>query len=345
MQNKKFLITLLTSSRLDYLLLSYNSAINQITNLDYDVIIVVNTKKPEYSQQVRDALPDATVVETESNGYPGKGHNSVLQFFRQNPQYDYLIPIDGDDFLYPFSLKSLEKYMPYNPDILLLPFSDILSNMYNDCLSINIEDKCYMWYNIPQMNLVKSVYEKKLSPLLHPLENINTAGRLVFVSRKALDINIYYQEDNTWFDDVYPFLQLMEAAVLQGNRYNIFFIEECYFYLYNRLNEESATNNFLKKKEENYKDENRRFQNIIRDKFLGIQYWDLSKIPVLKNPRNDFLEEKYDFAKQIVEQLRLPSIPINTSKNHIYQQFLKQYGLPNIYAKPIIAIDEPIYLQ
>ena len=342
---KKFLITLLTSTKLEFIKLSYYSAIKQQTTLDYDVIIIVNTKKQGYAQQVRQALPDATVVETESNGFPGKGHNSVLEFFKNNPQYDYLIPIDGDDFLYPFSLKSLEKYMPYNPDILLLPFSDILQDFYSDSLNCPINNKAYLCYNIPQMNLVQSVYKVKLSPFAHPLENINTAGRLIFVSRKALDIGIYYQEDNTWYDDLYPFLQLMEAAVLQSHKYNIFFIEECYFYMYNRLNDESATNNFMKKKAENYAEENKSFQRMIRDKFLGIQYWDLSKIPVLKNPRNDYLEEKIEYAKYIVEQLNLPDININTEKVEIYKKYLQQFNLPNIYSKPVICLDEPIYLQ
>jgi len=42
----KFLVTILTSSKLDYLKQSYNSIINQQpSNIKYDVLIIVNTLK------------------------------------------------------------------------------------------------------------------------------------------------------------------------------------------------------------------------------------------------------------------------------------------------------------
>ena len=41
---------------------------------------------------------------------------------------------------------------------------------------------------------MNAVYECKISPFRNKLENINTAGRIIFISRKSLDINFTYQE-------------------------------------------------------------------------------------------------------------------------------------------------------
>ena len=39
----------------------------------------------------------------------GKGHNSLFEIFRQKTNFDYLIFIDGDDFLYPYALYQLQN--------------------------------------------------------------------------------------------------------------------------------------------------------------------------------------------------------------------------------------------
>ena len=37
------------------------------------------------------------------------GHNSVIKLFKNRIQYDYMLLLDGDDFLYPSALEQLEK--------------------------------------------------------------------------------------------------------------------------------------------------------------------------------------------------------------------------------------------
>ena len=37
------------------------------------------------------------------------GHNSCINLFKNRKQYDYLIHIDGDDFLYPYAFHQLYK--------------------------------------------------------------------------------------------------------------------------------------------------------------------------------------------------------------------------------------------
>ena len=37
------------------------------------------------------------------------GHNSLINLFKNRPIYDYMLMIDGDDFLYPYALNQLQK--------------------------------------------------------------------------------------------------------------------------------------------------------------------------------------------------------------------------------------------
>ena len=117
----KFLITLLTSYNEYILLNTYNSIKNQVEhNIDYKVVIIVNSLNSNYYHDVCNKFEniDVKIIQTQSNGKPGMGHNSVIHYFKQNPQYDYLIPIDGDDFLYPQALHQLSKILIYNPTIM-----------------------------------------------------------------------------------------------------------------------------------------------------------------------------------------------------------------------------------
>ena len=337
----KCLLTLLASSDLLYLQLAYECAKNQQnTHIDYDVCIVINTLNDSFYQQVCDCpdFKDATIVRTESNGKPGKGHNSLLTYFEDHTEYDYLIPIDGDDFIYPFFLQRLQHYMvaPYSPDVLFIPFSDILTKDCNPSLHCPINNKCYLNVNIQEINLMNQFYQGKLSPFNYQLEHVNTPGRLVLFSRNALTMNARYQESFKWYDDLTFFMNVYEHAVLLPHKYNIYFIEEYYMYVYNRLNMGSATFEFLRKKQENYKKENDMLQLEIENKYLAIRDWDLQLIQVLKNPtKNEFLTQKIAFCENIVEKLNLPEIKVDKTHLPRFSAFFKQNNLPNIYKKMI----------
>ena len=72
------------------------------------------------------------------------------------------------------------------------------------------------------------------------------------------------------------------------NKLNIYFIEDYNLYLYNRLNEDSSSYNFLKESQKNYITENKNFQDAINNKFLAIRNWDLKTIKVLHNPNKNY---------------------------------------------------------
>lgn len=337
----KCLLTLLASSDLLYLQLAYECARNQQnTHIEYDVCIVINTLNDCFYKDVCQCatLKDATIIRTESNGKPGKGHNSLLTYFKEHTEYDYLIPIDGDDFIYPFFLQRLQHYMaaPYSPDVVFIPFSDILTRECNPSLHCPIGGKCYLNVNIQEINLMNQFYEGKLSPFDYPLEQVNTPGRLVLFSRNALTMNACYQESFKWYDDLTFFMNVFEHAILFPHKYNVYLIDEYYMYVYNRLNTDSATFDFLRKREENYKKENDMLQLEIQNKYLAIRDWNLKSIQVLKNPtKNECLIQKIAFCENIVERLNLPVIEIDKTNLPRFSVFFQQNNLPNIFKKMI----------
>ena len=343
-KKKNILITLLTSNNIVFLKTAYQCLKEQLnTTLNYTIVIIVNTLDEIYYKQVITEFNNILIERTKSNGYPGKGHNSVLTYFRNHTEYDYIITLDGDDFLYPYALHNLEKYLqsPYNPDILLLPFSDNITIRYNNnSLMYPISTKCYLAYNFKTDNLdmMDLIYTTKLNPFTNHLRNINTAGRLFCLSRKALDMNLYYDEKLKWYDDVHVFLQILDYNTI-SSYFNIFYLEEFNIYLYNCLNNNSATNMFLKNTEHNYIEEDKLFRLSIKDKFLSIRRWDLKTIKVLHNPNNHQLFsiiDKIKWVKNLIQTFGLHDIHIQYDNLNKLKQFMiqeNQIELSHFYNK------------
>ena len=132
----KFLITILSSSNSQLLKLSYDTIISQLNNpFDFQIVIIINSINSNYYNEVIKLFEniDVEIIETKSNGKPGIGHNSCINLFKNRKQYDYLIHIDGDDFLYPYSFHQLYKALIKTkkndkyPDILVIQGNDLIS--------------------------------------------------------------------------------------------------------------------------------------------------------------------------------------------------------------------------
>ena len=325
---QKFLVAILTS-KMPYLKECYESIANQIhTSIDYDIIIITNSLNKHYYNEVKQLFPLCKVIKTESNGRPVKGHNSVINYFHNHTQYDYLIPVDGDDFLYPFALKTLESYMspPYNPDVCMLPCNDTIGTKWNIHLHCPIQKKCYLNYNIKELNIMKDVY-KNLSPFKNSIGSINTPCRIILLSRKALNINIRYDENLRTYDDLIAFCQIFETSQLYPSQYNIYYLDEYNIYLYNKLNTDSCTNICL-----NIINEQMLFDRAIEKKFLLIKIWNLKLIKVLKNSYdNSIIQDKIKFCYSLVNSLQLPDIDINYQEINNSSKYLDQNNIENIY--------------
>lgn len=79
-------------------------------------VVVINTLDKEYEQKAFQWCYDnkITAVITESNGKPGKGKNAVLDHFLES-DYEYMVQIDGDDFLQPHGVNLYSWVSENNP--------------------------------------------------------------------------------------------------------------------------------------------------------------------------------------------------------------------------------------
>ncbi len=239
--NQKFLITLLTSSNEKLLKLCYDTVINQKNhNLHYTIIIVVNSLDSDYYKNVSQEFKniDVQIIQTQSNGKPGMGHNSVINIFKNHKQYDYLIPIDGDDFLYPYAFHQLQKSLPLHPDILALQGNDVLcwNNDSSTSCDIYLNNGFYLTkqhdYKINKWKGNKHIVNK--NPFIE--NSFITPIRTILCSRKIFDYNInhFYCENCKVLDDYLFYLHFLNFFIKK--QLNIYVINSNHIYLYNDLN-------------------------------------------------------------------------------------------------------------
>ncbi len=135
--------TLLTSNdvpKLARLVKSVNNVI-KISPIEWEVVIVVNSIHEGYYEDVCALNLPFRVVNTESNGKPGRGKNACLDVFLES-DCDFVSQIDGDDFLYPSYLQSLWNHYKHYPCI------DVLGVVPCDCLcNFPLEQGHYWWVN------------------------------------------------------------------------------------------------------------------------------------------------------------------------------------------------------
>jgi len=329
---KKILISLLTSYNIKCLKMCYESIKNQNSkNLNYSIIIVVNTLNENYFLEVKNTFKDCEIIRTESNGSPGKGKNSLINLFKERTEFDYLIPLDGDDILYPCALNRLEIYMQYKPDILMLPFTDLISKEYpNTVQHVGINNKLYLRFN-NYLDMRSQWYRDKQSPFELNINNVNTPARLFLVSRHALNLNLYYDESMKWYDDYITFLQVFEACVIHKS-YNIFMLDDKDIYLYNRINEESASDRYKKDNEKKKINEEKNFRKSIYNRYLTIRDWNLRTIPFLTADVNLKFNicDKVKFIENIIKYLDLEDITINKGYYNIFLNNAKVRGYKDI---------------
>ncbi len=328
----KIFVAILTSSDAALCKLTYDTIINQDAHdLIYDIFIIVNSKNTDYYSIILDTFKDVRIpvkiIQTESNGYPGKGHNSVLNTFRNELDYDYCILIDSGDFFYPTAFHNLSMYLAYKPDILFVSYHDQLcTNIFHQSIPyICIDDKCILNYNIDNI-AEKLWYETKgKNPFHHNINQLNTPGRPVLFSRKVCEYDILYDENMKLYDDFIVFIKSFELCILKS--INMYLLIDSDIYLYNKLTENSATNAYNNLT--NQDDENNNFISSIKKKYLAIRDWDLKQIPRLSLGQfNDpgELIRKIKFLTNITRQMPLLKIYTNGGNNI---ELITSYAIEN----------------
>ena len=260
--HKKFLITLLVSSNEKLLKLVYNTIINQYKhNLDYTIIIVVNTIVSTFYQNVCEEFKsdDVEIIQTQSNGKPGMGHNSLFEIFRQKKMYDYLISIDGDDFLYPYALHQLEKCFEIknNVDVVCIYGNDTLRDniSHYDSSDIHLHNNFYLriGYNLPK---IFADSDSLINPLRTNImkNGVQTIIRFIMGSRNFINSNqnmSLYCENCNILDDYRFYLNYIDN-VLNKNIEGLI-INSDHIYLYNNINHNSVSKIYNSKYDEDYK--------------------------------------------------------------------------------------------
>lgn len=135
--------TLLTSNDVPKLarLIKSVQGVIPISSVEWEVVVVVNSIHDGYYEQVLQLDQPFRVVNTESNGKPGKGKNACLDVFLDS-DCDFVSQIDGDDMLYPSYLQSIYNHVKHYPCI------DVLGVIPCDSLcSWELEAGHHWWVN------------------------------------------------------------------------------------------------------------------------------------------------------------------------------------------------------
>lgn len=341
----RILVGILTSSKPDLAKLCYDSVASQ--HPSQDIVVIVNSTNPHHLEDVRSQMPPNTnIQETESNGKPGKGHNSVLRYFRDHPEYDYLVMVDGDDFLYPRALSRLEHYLNYEPDILFIAFHDILLSELcpkdSNIPFITFRNKCCLSYNVEALTVGEWHRVKgAINPFNRDINNMNTYARPFAFSRKSLEYDIYYDENAALYDDFIVFLKAFELGIL--HKLNIFAAIDTYLYLYNSTSLDAATKRyFLPENEPARKKENENYQASIKNRFLTLKRWDLTKFPLLELGQNsepdDFLV-KCKFVDDLASKIRLQFMVPQRDNIDLILQHCREVGNQVFYDDLIATLE------
>ena len=239
-----YLVTILTTNNIDLLTLSIMSALNQLYT-NYHLYIIVNTLNDTYLEEVinlcKNKFPNKIerIIRTESNGRPGKGHNSLIKIFNES-DYDYLIMCDGDDFLYPTALLRINNLIVKNNyDLIALignP-SKIITSPYNIQEQSSLSERRHI--------LTKEITIEKKNLNINNISTdyntiLATPCRLVFINKTlSKKYTNLYDEGMYVYDDYRAFLKIYEDYVQQTH--SICFLNDAYIYMYNGFNSNSVS--------------------------------------------------------------------------------------------------------
>lgn len=197
-----------------------------------NVVIVCNTQDKDYFNQLtKSHLAEKYVIlKTESNGTPGRGKQSVYDYFLCS-DYEYLIHIDGDDFLYPEGYDIICNYVDErSPDVLGLLGEDVM-----------VDDKIFSdWRNLDLSTFVQP------SDIMDPVQVrqyfvdvfrlINQEycpfHRIVCINKKAARL-VQWNEQLSGTEDVLLSAQLKMLHINRELEYHL--IETPDVYLYRKL--------------------------------------------------------------------------------------------------------------
>jgi tetratricopeptide (TPR) repeat protein len=249
----KVLVTILTSSEAGILEVCLQSITRQKYTQDlkqivtFHPVIIVNTLNPDYAETVRQrfGVYNVPIIETESNGRPGKGHNSEIDYFKIHQEYDWILPVDGDDVLYPTAFMQLAKIIPENKfDVLLFLGLDIVkwnARPGNIAITKGVYlNTIYSQTNLLETEIINNPFACK------SIDKLTCPVRMCLLNRAAASSqkpSVSWDEDSVMLEDYPPFLAVFQHHLLGSLR--LAATSNRYLYLYNQLTDKNVTTSFI----------------------------------------------------------------------------------------------------
>jgi len=345
----KFLVGILCSSNIRLLHESFNSAIHQKNFDDYEIYIIVNTRNEQFYEDVMREFGYHThsklkkIVRTESNGYPGKGHNSVLSIFRAENNYENLVMLDGDDFFFPYTLERINNVKNEKQcDVITLS-----GNAKIRCISASFEKTtnnsgeqvhCY------NMTCNYDIYEPKNIKNIHSDYNevLATPYRLLCTNRKILDkYEKLYDERMYLYDDfLYTIILYKEC---KRTEFNVLHLSDQYIYLYNATNENSASLRPVDQTQKNDENDTKYKREIIKQ---HVEKYDITDIEI--TPYNTIIndtinvEEMQDYHKKMIYKIHTLVLPKLPQKIILFIDY-SEWDYNTINERPLGGTESAIY--
>ena len=318
----KYLVGILCSSNVRLLKESFLSVINQNGFDDYEIMIIVNTLNEEFYQDVMYEFGKNNykklrkIIRTESNGSPGKGHNSVLNIFYKDYRYDNLIMLDGDDFLFPNAIQRINNIRTAeNSDVIsLYGNTKIVTNNANYHKLKNLNNSSNGTYNLQFYYNVDEC--KNITSLTNEFNTtLATPGRLIYINRKLLSKYIQLYDERMYiYDDFMTTVLLYKED--KNPQLNITHLSDSYIYLYNAVNEDSVSYKYTD--ETNYaKNDNKYKRDLIQIHLDKYNITDTSIKPystIVSDTIN--IQDMHTFHKQMILKLHT-TLPIILPKKKI----------------------------
>lgn len=195
------LVAILTSKNATKLKRCIESVLPQTS----DVVVVCNTLDFSYLEQAKNLAESYGIkfIATESNGNPGKGKNSVKDYFLST-EFTHLIPVDGDDILLPDAVQKITDIVESkNPDVIglidsLMLFEDRLMPVKN-WEKLDFIQRRFAELTEPKNQRRLNLHIEKIRRVSNQYDNF--FDRFVLLSRKAASCT-NYNETLTGAEDI-----------------------------------------------------------------------------------------------------------------------------------------------
>jgi len=344
----KYLVGILCSSNVRLLKESFLSVINQNDFDDYEIMIIVNTLNEEFYQDVmyefgkNNYTKLRKIIRTESNGSPGKGHNSVLNIFYKDYRYDNLIMLDGDDFLFPNAIQRINNIRASeNSDVIsLYGNTKIVTNNANYRKLKNLNNSSNGTYNLQFHYNVDEC--KNITSLTNEFNTtLATPGRLIYINRKLLSKYIQLYDERMYiYDDFMTTVLLYKED--KNPQFNITHLSDSYIYLYNAVNEDSVSYKYTD--ETNYaKNDNKYKRDLIQTHLDKYNITDTSIKPystIVNDTIN--IQDMHTFHKQMILKLHT-TLPIILPKKKILFIDYSEWDYDTINKRALGGTEAAVY--